>query len=253
MVGIYKITNKLNNKIYIGQSVNIEKRWSAHRTRPFNENANQYSSLLYKAIRKYGLQNFTFEVIEECIPSQLDEKEKYYIQKYKSNQIEFGYNLTAGGQSATTVSKISESDLKIIYNLLINSTLSEEEISKQFNVSQRTISGINLGQTNVKTGYSYPLRQKKNNEKKYCLDCGKEISKQAIRCVSCSNKEKAKNISGKPKREILKSEIRNIPFTKLGEKYGVSDNAIKKWCISYNLPHKKSDIKSYSDKDWSKL
>lgn len=75
MVGIYKITNKINQKIYIGQSVNISKRWTAHRNGAFNPNNNQYNTPLYKAIRKYGIENFTFEVLEECGINELDIKE----------------------------------------------------------------------------------------------------------------------------------------------------------------------------------
>ena len=48
-------------------------------------------------------------------------------------------------------------------------------------------------------------------------------------------------------RDDLKKKIRNLPFTKIGEDFGVSDKAIAKWCIKYNLPSKKKDIKSYSD------
>lgn len=48
-------------------------------------------------------------------------------------------------------------------------------------------------------------------------------------------------------RDDLKKKIRNLPFTKIGEEFGVSDKAIAKWCIKYNLPSNKKDIKSYSD------
>ena len=57
---VYKITNKLNNKIYIGQSVNIERRWKEHIC------DNRKNSLIHLAIQKYGKDNFDFEVIEEC-------------------------------------------------------------------------------------------------------------------------------------------------------------------------------------------
>ena len=47
--------------------------------------------------------------------------------------------------------------------------------------------------------------------------------------------------------------IRNIPFVQIAKKYGVSDKAIVKWCVSENLPSRKTDINSYSDEDWSKI
>ena len=51
-------------------------------------------------------------------------------------------------------------------------------------------------------------------------------------------------------REELKILIRTIPFTKIGEKFGISDNAIRKWCDSYNLPRKSTEIKKYTDEEW---
>ena len=165
MTGIYKITNKINNKIYIGQSINIARRWQEHRQRAFNINGSQYNIPLYKAIRKYGLNNFSFEILEECIKTKLDEKEQFYIQKYNSNNPIFGYNLTAGG-SASKPSKLSNEEILKIYYLLSSTNLSEEEIGKQFNVSQRYISSLNLGQNCIQIGYSYPIRKFDIKEKK---------------------------------------------------------------------------------------
>jgi uncharacterized protein YjcR len=63
-----------------------------------------------------------------------------------------------------------------------------------------------------------------------------------------------KRITIKPvTREELKQLIRTTPFTKIGEKYNVSDNAIRKWCIQYNLPTKKTEIKKYSNEEWEKI
>ena len=255
MVGIYKIKNTKNNKIYVGQSTNIEKRWSAHRNRPFNNSASQYDSPLYRAIRKYGLSAFVFEVIEECSVSLLNEREQFYIQLYQANNPKFGYNLTIGGQPAPVPSKLSSIDINNICTLLLNTDLTEKQIAEQFGVSQRLISGINLGQYHLLPELIYPLRSKKQQKVKTCIDCGKEISKNSLRCKSCSNhlKSELNKSTNKPSRDILKNEIRTIPFTHLSKKYGVSDKAIVKWCISYNLPSKKSEIKSYTDEQWSKI
>ena len=80
MIGIYKITNKINNNSYIGLSTHIEDRWKYHRD-PYNWNR-ESNKLLYKAIIKYGIDNFEFEVLEECTSAELSEKEKFYINKY---------------------------------------------------------------------------------------------------------------------------------------------------------------------------
>ena len=93
--GVYKITNITTDECYIGQAVDIYKRWCEHckcglgiDTPPGNK--------LYKAIQEYGLNNFTFEVIEECSSDQLNEKEKYFIELYQADT--FGYNSTGGNK-----------------------------------------------------------------------------------------------------------------------------------------------------------
>lgn len=72
-----------------------------------------------------------------------------------------------------------------------------------------------------------------------------------MRCRDCAAKQQ---ITEKPlTREELKEKIRILPFTQIAKEQNVSDNAIRKWCISYNLPSKKKDINSYSDEDWKKI
>ena len=104
MVGIYKITNLVNNKIYIGQSINIKRRFEEHHYKPFYQKGDEYNIPLYRAIRKYGVDNFNFEVIEECLPEELNDKEQYWIQYYNSYiQNNCGYNLTYGGDGRATI------------------------------------------------------------------------------------------------------------------------------------------------------
>lgn len=97
-IGIYMITNKINNKKYIGQSVNIKRRKSEH----FNKKCGMVIS---KSIFKYGKENFDFEILKECEESQLDELEIKYITQHKSTNREFGYNVGNGGNG---IGKVSE-------------------------------------------------------------------------------------------------------------------------------------------------
>lgn len=90
--GIYKITNTFTKKIYIGQSVDIKRRWIEHKNRAFNHNTNCYNSVLYSSMRKYGLKFFIFEIIEECEADKLNEREQYYINKYNTITPN-GYNI----------------------------------------------------------------------------------------------------------------------------------------------------------------
>ena len=66
--GIYKIENLINGKVYIGQSIEIEKRWQKHL------NAKD-DFLIHKALRKYGKSNFSFSILEECAINELDARE----------------------------------------------------------------------------------------------------------------------------------------------------------------------------------
>ena len=70
-------------------------------------------------------------------------------------------------------------------------------------------------------------------------------------CCECYNFQQRK--VQRPSREELKQLIRNKPFTKIAEQYGVSDNAIRKWCKVENLPSTKKEINSYSDENWQKI
>ena len=89
--GIYKFTNKINGKIYIGQSVNIDRRITEHFCR-------HDGTPFHLALEKYGKENFIIEILEECKPEELNEKEKYYISLYNSENKQIGYNRTCGGE-----------------------------------------------------------------------------------------------------------------------------------------------------------
>lgn len=95
---VYKITNNINNKLYVGitSRKRVNDRWSQHRCMGKTEYEGD-NSLLHKAMRKYGVDCFSFEVIEEVDNSLLFEREKYWIAYYNSKTPN-GYNLTDGGE-----------------------------------------------------------------------------------------------------------------------------------------------------------
>lgn len=87
--GIYKITNIKTKECYIGQAVDLATRWKEHAKFGLQIDA-PAGNKLYKAMIEYGIWNFSWEVLEEVLPANLNEKEDYYIQLYDS--INYGYN-----------------------------------------------------------------------------------------------------------------------------------------------------------------
>lgn len=109
MVGVYKIENKVNSKVYIGLSKHIKQRWWEHKNAL---NKNKHANLhLQSSWNKYGENNFSFEVLEKCQEKLLSEREIYWIEYYKSYDRKFGYNETLGGEGYNTIHKVIQFDL----------------------------------------------------------------------------------------------------------------------------------------------
>ena len=96
ITGIYKITNIETTECYIGQAVNVAQRWKDHAKCGLGIDA-PAGNKLYKAMQKFGLTKFTWELLEECPATELNAKEAAYIELYKS--VDFGYNSLKGNKS----------------------------------------------------------------------------------------------------------------------------------------------------------
>lgn len=244
MIGIYKITNIKNGKVYIGQSNNIERRWSEHK-RPYKRQ--NPTNKLYQAFNLDGIENFNFEILEECALEELNNREKFYIQKFDS--IKNGYNVST---IENLQKKLALDIVRKIQEDLIKTNIPSGKLAVKYGVSHTWISLVNQGKMWYDKNLSYPLRmvQKYDKCKKnYCLDCGKEIKYNSKRCILCANAQKIE-IHEKISRDELKSLIRTISFVKIGKMFNVTDNTIRKWCDRYNLPRTKKEIKKYSNEEW---
>ena len=98
--GIYKIENLINGKIYIGQAVDIKARWRTHIFSANTLSHKDSSSPIHLALAKYGKENFSFTIVEECEINLLNEKEKFWIDYYDSYRK--GYNASTGGDNGFT-------------------------------------------------------------------------------------------------------------------------------------------------------
>lgn len=97
---IYCYTNKINNKKYIGQTINPEQRFRFHKSNYKNPKSIEYNSLLHQAFRKYGYENFSYEILVQDIDDVeiLNNLEIYYINKFNS-KVPNGYNVEDGGKN----------------------------------------------------------------------------------------------------------------------------------------------------------
>lgn len=186
---IYVITNLITGLQYVGQSQNAIDRFKAHKLAADN-------TLFHQAIKEYGIDNFSLEILEEQIEN-FNEKERYWIEKLNTLYPN-GYNMVEGGGGYPHLkgelcyqAKLSEKELIKIKDLLMNTKISEKDIGLQFNVTQEIISNINCGKTYYHNDWNYPLR---------------------------SNEERLKIINN------IKQELKNslLPLQKIAEKYQVS-------------------------------
>lgn len=136
---IYKIENLINHKVYIGQTImDVKDRWYRH-CEINGVSESEKAMPIKRALLKYGKENFSFEVIEEVPKDSLDDREKYWIDKFDSYRN--GYNATAGGKAGIKTVSISEKDQKDIVELYLLG-FSLRAIGREFEVDKKTISTV---------------------------------------------------------------------------------------------------------------
>ena len=220
--GIYKIQNKINNKCYIGQSINIDRRWKEHKRKYYFEDTK-----FYRAIRKYGLENFEFSIIEECSPEDLDERENYWIVYY--NTIEEGYNSLLSNQS--TLNKecvLSETEFLILIDKIQNSDISFSELADEFHLTEGYIYQINRG-IRRRRNYNYPLRNLNNS------NVGKILDKETIDNVILDLKSYLFSfedicINYNINSNTLQNINRGLHYHRDKEKYPIREDFVK-YCV----------------------
>lgn len=195
-IGIYKITNKLNNKCYIGQSINIENRFEEHKK--YKSHSSRY---LHNSIKKYGEENFSFEIIELCKKEDLSTREIYWIDFYNSI-FPHGYNLTKGGDGGNTFKYRTTEQMK------------------------ETRKKISLATKGEKNGFYGKHHSEKTKENLRQINLGKTLSKETKKKISETLKDHfvsdltKEKIRTATKKQWLNNDYKNLMKTiNLGNKY----------------------------------
>lgn len=158
---IYIIKNDINDKVYIGQAIDVKRRFQAH-CKPSTGQID--ADLVAKAIKKYGKSHFWYEILERDI-EDYNEKEKFWIAHYNSIRPN-GYNISQGGDTPPVMKGIEHPEAKLNQNSLKNllhdlefTNISFRQLSKKYNISATCISDINIGRTHFVECINYPVRR----------------------------------------------------------------------------------------------
>ena len=161
---IYGIKNLINEKIYVGKSINIKLRKKAHENSFVRKQA--VNIHLQRAVDKYGIENFEFIILEEVVLNTVNEKEQYWINYLKSYDEKFGYNKTMGGDGGDltieTKFKISQTspNRKVVYQFnskgkLIKKWNGVRDIERELKYLSSTISKACAINTNNNSAYGF--------------------------------------------------------------------------------------------------
>lgn len=204
MIGIYCIRNLINNKVYIGQSLNVKQRIRQHRSQlNVNKHTNSY---LQRSVNKYGLSNFEFTILKECTIEETDKLEKYYIDKYDSMNELYGYNLEGGGNLNKIISDEAKNNLSKSH---IGIKLSDNTKQKMSDTWKKK---FQEGYVNPMTGKKLTLDQIEVIRKH---STGRRHSKETIQKISESRMGEGNPMYG---RHHSKETIQKILETKRRKK-----------------------------------
>lgn len=249
--GIYLIRNKINNKIYIGQSVNIYRRWTEHlragQPQKYSMKSIRDSKTpIHLAMQKYGINNFEIQLLEKCNKENLDIREQYWIKILKSNDNNIGYNIANGGQKNFILkgeehsqAKLNQQEVNEIINLLKTTNLTLSEISKKYhNISNSTLCMINTGKSWYNPDLKYPIRKTYTGSRGSKNPKAKFTEEQVLEIRRLYSKGKTlKDIPLKYKKIASDSAILAIMYNKTYKHLPMWDKHKQKWiepCIDYS-------------------
>lgn len=197
---IYIIKNDINNKIYIGQTIQqVKKRWYYHIR---DAKQNKDNMLIHRAMNKYGIEHFYYEILEENIPSDMiNEREIYYIDHY--NSMNNGYNMCPGGQKWKRKPINENIDINEVINLY-KQGFSSRKIASMVNANDKYILNL-LHRNNIE------VRDKKCN-----------LPDKTVVIEDKENKLREFRKQGLSKYEIAR-------------RFNVNEKSVRRWLKKYNI------------------
>ena len=210
---IYCYTNKINGKKYVGQTINPRNRYNAHKSNYLNSNDKEYNSLLHQAFRKYGFENFEYEILVKDVDDieLLNELEIYYIKEFNC-QIPNGYNVEAGGKNCSKPKTLKHRKKEIWGQ----AKLTEEEVIELRKAYQNKESPTEI----------YNKKYKDRLHYNYFLNIwvGKRYGLIMPEVFQPGRHTK---LTAEIVKQIRKDrETQNLSYDKLAEKYGISKGTI---------------------------
>lgn len=207
-----------------------------------------YSYPLYVAFREYGMENFHFEILEECAEDALNQREKFYI-KTMNALFPHGYNQTEGGENSYN-SKLNDDIVRCIIMRLKTSLDNSELIAKEFNISSSIVRAINRGECWRFDNEIYPIREHLEKLKPktiyVCQKCGEVIGFGSYYCKKC--KQLVSRKAERPTPIELAKLVKDLGFEAVGRQFNVSGKAVSKWCATYQIPQSKKELVEWYNK-----
>lgn len=162
--GIYCIKNLINDKVYIGQALRLERRLYEHKY--YLAIGKDKAVALQRAVNKYGLDNFDMSILEYCNPECLNEREIYHISQFNSSNKKFGYNLSSGGNSGLIGYKHSEETKQHMSVAKKGYTLRQDLVEMLRNINLGKVVSLETRKkiSEANTGSKHPMWGKHHSE-----------------------------------------------------------------------------------------
>jgi len=216
-MGIYRITNKINNKNYIGESIDVERRWGGHKSQLKNNNHGNFH--LQSSYNKNGIENFEHALLEECLFDNLRKRQAYWIDRYDSCNRKVGYNIVEPDNENPNKERLSEETKEKISKANKGNKHTKEAIKK--------MSECKIGENNPayrRTGDKHPMYGRAGDKHPMYGIKGKDHPMFGHKHTSIVKKKMSKSKTGEnnPAAKLTWEDVREIRNDHINKKIKAS-------------------------------